>query len=180
MSGCFSNFKQLYARGQQFAYSLEDIARYYLDYVDLMAHFDAVLPGRIHRVVYERMVDDTEDEVRRLLEYCGLPFEDACLRFYETERAVRTRVRNRCASRSFARASNSGRTTNCGSRRSRTRSARHSTRIRKRRRADAATHSARRVAELLDPRSQHRQHGLELRAVRLPLPRPVEQPAPHL
>jgi tetratricopeptide (TPR) repeat protein len=90
MSGCFSNFKQLYARGHQFSYSLEDIARYYLDYVDLMAHFDAVLPGRIHRVVYERMVDDTEDEVRRLLEYCGLPFEDACLKFYETERAVRT------------------------------------------------------------------------------------------
>ncbi|MCE3285458.1 MAG: triacylglycerol lipase [Steroidobacteraceae bacterium] len=90
MSGCFSNFKQLYARGHQFAYSIEDIARYYLDYVDLMAHFDTVLPGRIHRVVYERMVEDTEDEVRRLLEYCGLPFEEACLKFYETERAVRT------------------------------------------------------------------------------------------
>ncbi|HET7204925.1 MAG TPA: sulfotransferase [Steroidobacteraceae bacterium] len=90
MSGCFSNFKQLYARGHQFAYSLEDIARYYLDYVDLMAHFDEVLPGRVHRVVYERMVEDTEAEVRRLLDYCGLPFEEPCLRFYETERAVRT------------------------------------------------------------------------------------------
>ncbi len=55
-----------------------------------MAHYDAVLPGRVHRVVYERMVDDTESEVRRLLDYCGLPFEDACLRFYENDRAVRT------------------------------------------------------------------------------------------
>ena len=90
LSCCFSNFKQLYARGHAFAYSLEDTARYYLDYVDLMAHFDDVLPGRVHRVVYERMVEDTETEVRRLLDYCGLPFEDACLRFYETERAVRT------------------------------------------------------------------------------------------
>jgi hypothetical protein len=55
-----------------------------------MAHFDAVLPGRVHRVIYERMVEDTEREVRRLLDYCGLPFEDACLRFYENDRAVRT------------------------------------------------------------------------------------------
>ena len=55
-----------------------------------MAHFDAVLPGRVHRVIYERMVDDTEGEVRRLLDYCKLPFEEACLRFYENERAVRT------------------------------------------------------------------------------------------
>ena len=90
LSCCLSNFKQLFARGQQFTYSLEDIARYYRDYVDLMAHFDSVLPGRIHRVVYERMVDDTEAEIRSLLAYCGLPFEDACLRFYETARAVRT------------------------------------------------------------------------------------------
>ena len=90
MSGCFSNFKQLYARGHTFAYDFGDIARYYLDYADLMAHYDAVLPGRVHRVVYERMVEDTETEVRRLLDYCGLPFEASCLRFYETERAVRT------------------------------------------------------------------------------------------
>jgi tetratricopeptide (TPR) repeat protein len=87
---CFSGFKQHFARGQHFSYSLEEIGRYYRDYVDLMAHVDAVLPGRVHRVIYERMVDDTEAEVRRLLEYCGLPFEPACLRFYETERAVRT------------------------------------------------------------------------------------------
>jgi hypothetical protein len=90
LSCCFSGFKQHFARGQHFSYSLEDIGRYYRDYVELMAHFDAVVPGRVHRVVYERMVEDTETEVRRLLEYCGLPFEDACLRFYENERAVRT------------------------------------------------------------------------------------------
>jgi tetratricopeptide (TPR) repeat protein len=90
LSCCFSGFKQHFARGQNFSYSLEDIGRYYADYVALMAHFDVVLPGRVHRVVYERMVDDTENEVRRLLDYCGLPFEEACLRFYENDRAVRT------------------------------------------------------------------------------------------
>jgi tetratricopeptide (TPR) repeat protein len=87
---CFSGFKQHFARGQNFTYGLEDIGRYYHDYVELMAHFDAVLPGRVHRVLYESMVSDTETEVRRLLDYCGLPFESACLRFYENERAVRT------------------------------------------------------------------------------------------
>ncbi|MGB7739338.1 MAG: sulfotransferase [Steroidobacteraceae bacterium] len=90
LSCCFSGFKQHFARGQNFSYSLEDIGRYYADYVTLMAHYDAVLPGRVHRVIYERMVDDTGTEVRRLLDYCGLPFEDACLRFYENDRAVRT------------------------------------------------------------------------------------------
>lgn len=87
---CLSNFKQHFARGQNFAYDLDDLGRYYRDYVALMAHFDEVLPGRVHRVFYERMVEDTEAEVRRLLDYCGLPFDPACLRFYETERAVRT------------------------------------------------------------------------------------------
>ncbi len=87
---CFSGFKQHFARGQNFTYGLEDIGRYYHDYVELMAHFDAVLPGRVHRIFYESMIEDTEAEVRRLLEYCGLPFEAGCLRFYETERAVRT------------------------------------------------------------------------------------------
>jgi tetratricopeptide (TPR) repeat protein len=87
---CFSGFKQHFARGQHFSYSLEDLGRYYRDYVELMAHFDAVLPGRVHRVIYERLVDDTEAEVRRLLEYCGLPFDERCLRFYENDRAVRT------------------------------------------------------------------------------------------
>jgi len=87
---CFSGYKQHFARGQAFSYGLEDLGRYYRDYVALLAHFDAVLPGRVHRVFYERMVEDTADEVRRLLEYCGLPFEEACLRFYENERPVRT------------------------------------------------------------------------------------------
>ena len=87
---CFSNFKQHFARGQSFAYDLTDLGRYYRDYVELMAHFDDVLPGKIHRVIYEDMVKDPEQEIRQLLAYCGLPFEEACLRFYETERAVRT------------------------------------------------------------------------------------------
>lgn len=87
---CFSGFKQHFARGQHFTYSLEDIGRYYRDYVELMAHFDATLPGRVHRVIYEEMVEDTVGQVHRLLEYCGLPFDERCLRFYENERAVRT------------------------------------------------------------------------------------------
>ncbi len=90
MGNCFSAFKQHFARGQTFSYSLEELGRYYRDYVELMAHFDEVLPGRVHRVFYERMVGDTESEIRRLLAYCGLEFEEACLRFNETERAVRT------------------------------------------------------------------------------------------
>ena len=87
---CFSGFKQHFARGQHFSYGLRDIGLYYRDYVELMAHFDAVLPGRIHRVLYERLIDDPKGEVRRLLEYCGLPFEPQCLRFHENARAVRT------------------------------------------------------------------------------------------
>ena len=87
---CLSGFKQHFARGQDFSYSLDDIGRYYRDYVELMAHFDDVLPGRVHRVIYEDMVADTESEVRRLLDYCGLPFDAACLRFFENPRAVRT------------------------------------------------------------------------------------------
>jgi tetratricopeptide (TPR) repeat protein len=87
---CLANFRQHFARGQDFTYDLEDLGRYYSDYVRLMAHVDAVLPGRVHRVIYERMVDDTEREVRALLDYCGLEFEPACLEFYKTERAVRT------------------------------------------------------------------------------------------
>ena len=87
---CFSGFKQHFARGQHFTYGLAEIGRYYRDYVELMAHFDAVLPGRVHRVIYESLVENTEREVRDLLEYCGLPFDEGCLRFYENERAVRT------------------------------------------------------------------------------------------
>ncbi len=87
---CFSNFKQHFARGQAFSYSLDDMGRYYADYVRLMAHLDRVQPGAVHRVIYENMVDHTEAEVRALLDYCGLPFEEACLAFHKTERAVRT------------------------------------------------------------------------------------------
>jgi tetratricopeptide (TPR) repeat protein len=90
MASCFSAFKQHFARGQNFTYSLDDLGRYYADYVELMAHFDTVLPGRVHRINYEALVDDTETEVRKLLEYCGLAFEPQCLRFYENKRAVRT------------------------------------------------------------------------------------------
>ena len=87
---CFSNFRQHFAHGQAFTYDLGHLGRYYSDYVRLMAHVEAVLPGRVHRVIYERIVDNTETEVRRLLDYCGLEFEPAVLEFYKTERAVRT------------------------------------------------------------------------------------------
>ncbi|QNN46178.1 sulfotransferase [Thermomonas brevis] len=87
---CFSNFKQHFARGQAFSYGLADMGGYYADYVALMAHFDEVLPGRVHRVIYEDMVADTEAQVRALLAYCGLDFDERCLRFFENRRAVRT------------------------------------------------------------------------------------------
>jgi hypothetical protein len=87
---CFSCFKQHFARGQWFSYGLEDLGRYYRDYVDLMAHIDEVLPGRVTRVFYETVVADTEAEVRRLLDACRLPFDSKCLRFHENDRAVRT------------------------------------------------------------------------------------------
>lgn len=87
---CFSGFKQHFARGQTFSYGLEDIGRYYADYVDLMAHLDGALPGRVHRVIYEELVEDPEGQIRRLLDHCGLPFEAACLDFHQNDRAVRT------------------------------------------------------------------------------------------
>jgi predicted Zn-dependent protease len=87
---CWSGFKQHFARGQHFTYDLADLGRYYHDYVELMAHFDTALPNRVHRVIYERMVEDTETEIRRLLDYCGLPFDPRCVDFHRTERAVRT------------------------------------------------------------------------------------------
>jgi tetratricopeptide (TPR) repeat protein len=90
MACCFSNFKQLFASGQEFTYSLEDIGRYYRSYVELMRHWDQVLPGRILRVQHEDVVEDLEGNVRRLLGFCGLEFEPACLEFYKTERSVRT------------------------------------------------------------------------------------------
>ena len=90
MATCFSGYKQLFAAGQIFTYSQSDIAQYYIDYVALMAHWDTVLPGKVLRVKYENVIDNTEREVRRLLDYCGLPFEEACLAFHNTERAIRT------------------------------------------------------------------------------------------
>jgi tetratricopeptide (TPR) repeat protein len=87
---CFSNFKQHFARGQGFSYALEDMGRYYRDYVRLMAHMDAVQPGRIVRVIHEALVDDPEPRIRALLDAVGLPFEPACLASHRTERAVRT------------------------------------------------------------------------------------------
>jgi predicted Zn-dependent protease len=90
MSCCFSNLKQLFAQGQEFAYSVEDIARYYRTYLELMAHWDEVLPGRVLRVQHEDVVEDLEGSVARILDYCGLPFEPACVEFHKTERSVRT------------------------------------------------------------------------------------------
>ena len=90
MACCFSNFKQLFAAGQEFTYGLDDIARYYRGYVELMAHWDRVLPGRILRVQHEEVVEDLETNVRRILDFCGLAFEPQCLEFYKTERSVRT------------------------------------------------------------------------------------------
>jgi tetratricopeptide (TPR) repeat protein len=90
MACCFSNFKQLFAHGQEFTYSLADIGRYYETYVELMQHWDEVLPGKVLRMQHENVVDDLEGSVRRLLDFCGLPFETACLEFWKTERHVRT------------------------------------------------------------------------------------------
>ena len=87
---CFSNLKQLFATGQEFTYSVEDIARYYRTYLDVMQHWDEVLPGRVLRVHHEDVVDDLESNVRRILDFCGLAFEPPCLEFYKTERSVRT------------------------------------------------------------------------------------------
>ncbi len=87
---CFSGFKQLFASGQGFTYGQRRIGNYYRDYVSLMDHWDAVLPGRVLRVQYEDMVNDTETQVRKILDYCGLPFEESCLEFYNNKRAVRT------------------------------------------------------------------------------------------
>lgn len=87
---CFSNFKQHFARGQAFSYSLADMGHYYRRYTELMAQFDAVQPGAVHRVFYEAVVADLEGEVRAMLAFIGLPFDEACLRYYESDRAVRT------------------------------------------------------------------------------------------
>jgi tetratricopeptide (TPR) repeat protein len=90
MACCFSNFKQLFAEGQEFTYSIEDIASYYRTYLELMRHWHAVLPGRVLHVSYEEVVDDLEGQVRRILDFCRLGFESSCLEFYKTKRNVRT------------------------------------------------------------------------------------------
>ena len=90
MSCCFSNLKQLYAQGQEFAYSIEDIARYYRTYLDLMAHWDAALPGHVLRVQHEDVIDDLEGSVRRILDFCGLDFQRSCVDFHTNRRSVRT------------------------------------------------------------------------------------------
>ncbi|HEY2464921.1 MAG TPA: sulfotransferase [Steroidobacteraceae bacterium] len=90
MACCFGNLKQLFANGQEFTYSIEDIARYYRTYLDLMSHWDEVLPGRVLRVWHEDVVDDLEGNVRRILDFCGLEFEPACVEFHKTARSVRT------------------------------------------------------------------------------------------
>ena len=90
MACCFSGYKQLFAEGQEFTYGLDEIGRYYRAYVDVMQHWESVLPGRILRVQHEDVIEDLEGQVRRILSYCGLPFEQACVNFHETERAVRT------------------------------------------------------------------------------------------
>jgi tetratricopeptide (TPR) repeat protein len=90
MACCFSNFKQLFASGQEFTYDIEDIARYYRSYVQLMRHWDDALPGKVLRIQYEDVVADLEGNVRGILDFCGLSFEPACLEFHKTERSVRT------------------------------------------------------------------------------------------
>ena len=90
MACCFSNLKQLFAAGQEFTYGVEDIARYYRTYLELMEHWNFALPGKVLRVLHEDVVDDLEDNVRRILDFCGLDFEPACLEFYKNERSVRT------------------------------------------------------------------------------------------
>jgi tetratricopeptide (TPR) repeat protein len=90
MACCFSGFKQLFAEGQEFTYGLDEIGRYYRDYVQLMDHWDTVLPGAVLRVQHEDVLDDLEGQVHRMLDYLGLPFEQGCIDFHQTERAVRT------------------------------------------------------------------------------------------
>jgi tetratricopeptide (TPR) repeat protein len=90
MAACFSGYTQLFARGQSFTYGLSNIGRYYRAYLDMMDHWDQVLPGKVLCVQYEEIVADTESQVRRMLDYCGLSFEENCMQFHQTERPVRT------------------------------------------------------------------------------------------
>ncbi len=90
MDCCFSCYKQLFGSGQGFTYSQNRIGNYYLDYLKIMEHWDSVLPGKVHRILYENMIEDTENQIRELLKYCDLEFEENCLNFYKTKRTVRT------------------------------------------------------------------------------------------
>jgi len=90
LDSCFGTYKQLFAQGQPFSYDLNELGEYYLQYQRLMGHWHEVLPGKVLDVQYEEVVGDLDTQVRRILDYCGLPFEEVCLRFYETERAIKT------------------------------------------------------------------------------------------
>jgi hypothetical protein len=90
MSACFSGFKQLFSAGQAFSYDLENIARYYKDYLHLMEHWHKVLPNQVLTVSYEDVVNDFDNQVKQLLDFCDLPFEQNCLEFYNNARAVNT------------------------------------------------------------------------------------------
>jgi glycyl-tRNA synthetase alpha subunit len=90
MACCFSGFKQLFASGQEFTYGLDEIGTYYKDYINLMSHWNKVLPDKIYKVQYEDVVSNTEAEVRKLFKFLELPFEKECLDFYKTKRSVRT------------------------------------------------------------------------------------------
>ena len=90
MSACFSCYKQLFAEGQEFTYNFEDLATYYNEYVDLMNHWNTVLPGSILSINYEDVVNDIDTSVRKILNYCNLPFEQNCIEFYKTKRSVKT------------------------------------------------------------------------------------------
>lgn len=90
MAACFALFKMNFGRGVDHSYDQQNIARYYRAYADLMAHVDAVLPGRVHHIQYEFLVENTEAEIRRLIDHCALPFENQCLRYWGTERAIQT------------------------------------------------------------------------------------------
>jgi len=87
---CFSMFKQLFAQGQEFTYGLKEAGSYYNSYVKLMNHWDKVLPGKVLRVNNEDVIDDLEGQVRRILQFIDIPFEESCVSFHKTERSVRT------------------------------------------------------------------------------------------
>jgi hypothetical protein len=90
LDSCLGSFKQLFARGQPFTYDLYELGEFYLQYVRIMDHWNEVLPGKVLKVQYEDVVADLDTQVERLLDHCDLPFEEACLRFHETDRAVKT------------------------------------------------------------------------------------------